>query len=84
MPEVTIYTRMMCGYCVAAKRLLDNKGIKYREIDGSFDQSVRQEMQKRTNRHTFPQILIGQKAIGGCDELHMLERSGKLDSLLLV
>ena len=82
MAEVTIYTRMMCGYCIAAKRLLDSKGIKYREIDGSFDQSIRQEMMNKTNGRTFPQILIGNNAIGGYDELNMLEQSGKLDDLL--
>ena len=80
--KVVVYTGNRCAYCNAAKRLLDSKGIKYKEIDGSFDPSVRQEMLSKTEGRTFPQILIGDNAIGGCDELYMLDQSGKLDSLL--
>ena len=83
MAEVTIYTRMMCGYCAAAKRLLDNKGVAYTEHDASFSPDLRQEMISRANgRSTFPQIFIGDTHVGGSDELHALERSGRLDALL--
>lgn len=83
MAEVTIYTRMMCGYCSAAKRLLDAKGVAYTEHDASFAPELRQEMIQRANgRSTFPQIFVGDHHVGGCDELHALEREGRLDALL--
>ena len=83
MSDVTIYTRMMCGYCAAAKRLLDEKGVAYVEHDASFSQELRQEMIQRANgRNTFPQIFIGDVHVGGCDELYALDRAGKLDALL--
>lgn len=83
MKPVTIYTRMMCGYCAAAKRLLDSKGVDYTEHDASFSPELRQEMISRANgRSTFPQIFIGETHVGGSDDLHALERAGKLDALL--
>ncbi len=83
MSEVTIYTRALCGYCAAAKRLLDSKGVAYDERDATFSPDLRQEMMARANgRSTFPQIFIGDTHVGGCDDLHALEREGKLDPLL--
>ncbi len=83
MSNVTIYTRMGCGYCAAAKRLLDRKGVAYVEHDASFSADLRQEMiQRAGGRSTFPQIFIGDRHIGGSDELHALEREGRLDSML--
>lgn len=83
MAEVTIYTRMMCGYCAAAKRLLETKGVAYVEHDASFSPELRQEMMARANgRSTFPQIFVGDTHVGGCDDLQALERSGRLDTLL--
>ena len=83
MADVTIYTRMMCGFCSAAKRLLDEKGVTYTEHDASFSPELRREMIQRANgRSTFPQIFIGNVHVGGCDELYQLERQGRLDPLL--
>ncbi len=83
MANVTIYTRQFCGFCTAAKRLLDNKGVSYSEHDATFSADLRKEMvQKAGGRSTFPQIFIGDIHVGGCDELHALERGGKLDQLL--
>ena len=83
MVDVTIYTRMMCGYCAAAKRLLDRKGIAYIEHDASFSPELRQEMIARAHgRSTFPQIFVGDVHVGGCDDLHALEAEGRLDGLL--
>ncbi len=83
MKPVTIYTRMMCGYCAAAKSLLDRKGVDYTEHDASFSPELRQEMIGRANgRSTFPQIFIGDIHVGGSDDLHALERAGRLDALL--
>ena len=83
MTEVTIYTRMMCGYCAAAKRLLERKGVKFTEHDASFSQELRREMIQRANgRSTFPQIFIGDLHVGGSDELHALDHAGRLDQML--
>jgi glutaredoxin 3 len=83
MQDVTIYTRMMCGYCARAKRLLDSKGVSYTEHDASFSPELRQEMIQRAHgRSTFPQIFIGDVHIGGCDDLHALDAEGRLDQLL--
>lgn len=83
MTELTIYTRMMCGYSTAAKRLLDRKGVAYVEHDASFSPELRREMIQRANGgSTFPQIFIGDRHIGGSDDLHALDASGGLDPLL--
>ena len=83
MAAITIYTRAMCGYCTAARRLLDRKGVAYTEHDASFSPELRQEMIARAGgRTTFPQIFIGSHHVGGCDELHELERQGRLYDLL--
>src|SRR5690606_14824621 len=82
MSEVTLYTRRMCGYCSAAKSLLERKGVSYRELDATFDRELREEMMRRSGRFTFPQIFIGEVHVGGFDELYALERNGRLDALL--
>jgi glutaredoxin 3 len=83
MADVTIYTRMMCGYCTAAKRLLDEKGVAYVEHDASFAPELSREMIQRANgRSTFPQIFVGEVHVGGCDELYDLDEQGRLDPLL--
>lgn len=83
MSKVVIYTSNTCPYCVQAKRLLDKKGVPYEEINISRDDSVRDDMIKRANgRRTVPQIFIDNQHVGGSDDLHALERAGKLDALL--
>ena len=82
MAEIIIYTRQLCGYCTAAKRLLQSKGVAFREIDASFEPDKRREMMTRSGRATFPQIFIGERHVGGCDDLYALDRSGELDRLL--
>jgi len=83
MARVEIYTRMFCGYCTAAKRLLDSKGVAYEEHDLSLGGPKRAEMIERTNgRSTFPQIFIDGVHVGGCDDLHALDDAGKLDPML--
>jgi glutaredoxin 3 len=82
MNDVVIYTRDYCGYCSAAKSLLDRKGVRYTEINASADPSKRQEMMQRSGRYTFPQVFIGSTHVGGCDDLHALDRRGGLDPML--
>lgn len=83
MQPVEIYTTPLCGYCHAAKRLLSEKNVSFREINVSDDAGLREEMIKRAGgARTVPQIFIGDIHIGGCDDLYALERAGKLDALL--
>jgi glutaredoxin 3 len=82
MPSVTIYTTRTCPYCIAAKRLLDRKGVQYDEIAVDGNYALRAEMEQRSGRYTVPQIWIGQQHIGGCDELYALESDRQLDELL--
>lgn len=82
-PKVEIYTKMYCGYCYRAKRLLDSKEVEYEEYDITLGGPKRAEMMERKpDAMTVPQIFIDDKAIGGSDELAALERDGKLDALL--
>ena len=83
MPTVDVYTTRFCPYCSAAKALLKRKGVAFNEIDVSRDFERREEMVQRAHgRMTVPQIFIGKTHVGGSDELHALERGGKLDALL--
>lgn len=83
MANVTIYTRDMCGFCMRAKKLLDQKGVDYTEFNYSEDPTIRREMISKANgANTFPQIFIGSEHVGGCDDLFALERRGQLDPLL--
>jgi glutaredoxin 3 len=81
--KVEIYTKMFCGYCYRAKRLLGTKGVDYVEYDITMDGKRRDEMRSRApGAMTVPQIFIDDVAIGGSDDLAALERDGKLDGLL--
>ena len=83
MTAVEIYTTRYCPYCLAAKRLLSQKGIEFTEIDVSSDPHRRSEMVARANgRMTVPQVFIGPTHVGGYDELSALDRAGELDPLL--
>ena len=84
MAEVVIYTRQLCGFCTAAKRLLEKKGVAYTEHDASFDPELRREMiQKSSGRSTFPQIFVGGEHIGGATETFDAFNAGKLQELLV-
>ncbi len=82
MASVTIYTRDFCGFCARAKSLLESKGVAFTEFNATTNPDYRQEMMDKSGRNTFPQIFIGNKHVGGCDDLHALDRDGKLDALL--
>jgi thioredoxin reductase (NADPH) len=83
MAGVEVYTRDWCGWCTSAKRLLDRKGIPYREINLTGDRALREEMLRRSGgRRTVPQIFIGGVGIGGCEELYAMDGSGDLDRML--
>jgi glutaredoxin 3 len=80
--EVTVYTSDWCPYCQRAKSLFAQKNVAFNEINVEQDEKFREEMIKRSNRRTVPQIFIGDKHVGGCDDLFALDRSGELDRLI--
>lgn len=83
MPPVEIYTTRFCPYCHSAKALLKRKGVDFKEIDLAGNWERRDEMIERAQgRVTVPQIFVGAVHVGGSDDLHALERAGKLDALL--
>ncbi len=83
MQPVTIYTTKFCPYCLAAKELLRKKAVAYDEIDVSGDRAGRTAMTGRAHgRTSVPQIFIGEHHVGGCDDLHELDATGKLDAIL--
>ena len=83
MSKVLIYTGPSCPYCVAAKTLLKNKNVSFEEINlGEQPDKMNEMLQKSGGRRTVPQIFIGETHVGGSDELHALEKAGKLNSLL--
>lgn len=82
MAHVTIYTRPFCGYCARAVNVLEQKGADFTEIEAGMDPAKRQEMMQRSGRSTFPQIFVGERHIGGCDDMLALDREGKLDPML--
>jgi len=83
MPKIVIYTTPFCPYCLRAKRLLTQKGATFEEIDVGGDWQARAQLaQKAGGLTTVPQIWIGDLHVGGSDELHALDRAGKLDALL--
>jgi len=81
-PAVTLYVSDWCPYCQRAKGLLAQKNIAFSEINVEEDVKFRDEMIARSNRRTVPQIFLGDKHIGGCDDLYALNDSGELDRLI--
>jgi glutaredoxin 3 len=83
MAKVTIYTRQFCPYCSRAVALLKDKQADFREIDAGMNAALKEEMVKRSGGgKTFPQIFVGDRHIGGCDDMMAMDRAGKLDPLL--
>lgn len=83
MPKIEIYTSPWCPYCVRAKRLLDEKGVAYEEIDVMAQPRKRPEMVERAGgRTSVPQIFIDGEGIGGCDDMYALEAAGRLNPML--
>lgn len=80
--KVVMYATAWCPYCARARELLESKKVDFQVIDIDRDPALRQEMMARSNRHTVPQIFIGDVHVGGCDDLHALNAKGDLDPLL--
>jgi glutaredoxin 3 len=83
MAKVVIYTATLCPYCHMAKELLASKGVSYDEVDVTSAAALRAEMRaKAGGRNTVPQIWVGERHVGGCDDLYALDRAGGLDPIL--
>ena len=81
-PKVTLYILSWCGYCHAAKRLLNKKSVEYDVIDATGDEEIRAWLQSTTGSSTLPQTFIDDRPVGGYTELVALDKSGELDALL--
>ena len=78
-----MYSTRFCPFCMMARRLLDKKGVRYQEVRVDAEPAMRDEMRTRSGgRHTVPQIFVGERHVGGYEELCALDCAGKLDSLL--
>ncbi len=83
MPEIVIYTQPWCPFCERAVHILTTKGVAFQEINAPNGSQEREEAVRRSGgRTTVPQIFIGDRHIGGCDDLVALDRAGGLDPLL--
>ncbi|WP_300629694.1 glutaredoxin 3 [Pseudomonas sp.] len=82
MSQVVVYSSDYCPYCIRAKQLLQSKKVAFEEIKVDGKPQVRAEMARKAGRTSVPQIWIGDRHVGGCDDLFALERAGKLDVLL--
>ena len=82
MQPVVIYSSDWCPYCIRAKQLLTHKGVAFNEIKVDGQPDARAEMTRKAGRTSVPQIWMGDRHVGGCDDLYALERAGKLDALL--
>ena len=82
MADIEIYSAGYCPYCIAAKNLLQQKGVEYTEYAVDQNPELRQEMQQRSGRRTVPQVFIDDEHIGGFDDLSALESAGELDTRL--
>ena len=81
-PKVVMYVTDWCPYCSRARSLLASKGIAVEEIDVDAVVGAREEMRTRSGRDTVPQIFIGERHVGGSDDLQALDADGRLDALL--
>jgi glutaredoxin 3 len=82
MEKVWMYSTALCPYCVRARRLLEHKGVAFEEVRVDLEPQRRAEIYHRTGRRTVPQVFIGDRHIGDCEEIYALEAQGKLDALL--
>jgi glutaredoxin 3 len=80
-PKVVVYTGPLCPYCVRAKRLLDERGVSFEEVDVASDPDERVKMVEASGRRTIPQIFVDGQPIGGFDELAALDRRDGLAAL---
>jgi glutaredoxin 3 len=82
MPAVTVYTGNFCGYCLQVTSLLERRGIAYAEVNVEDEPGLREKLLARSGRRTLPQVFVGERYIGGADEIRALDASGELNQLM--
>ncbi len=82
MPAVTVYTTSFCSHCERVKALLERRGIAYTEVSVEDHPDLREKLLARSGRRTLPQVYVGERYIGGAEEVAALDQSGELSSLL--
>lgn len=82
MPAVTVYTGSFCGYCLQVTSLLERRGIPYAEVNVEDEPGLREKLLARSGRRTLPQVFVGERYIGGADEIRALDASGGLNQLM--
>ena len=82
MPQITIYTRQLCGFCTAATRLLKEKGYTFEELAADSNPALRSELLELTGQSTLPQIFVGEESVGGYRELAIALSDGRFAQLL--
>jgi glutaredoxin 3 len=82
MPAVTVYTGSFCGYCLQVTSLLERRGIPYAEVNVEDEPGLREKLLARSGRRTLPQVFVGERYIGGADEIRTLDASGELNQLM--
>ena len=82
MTQVLMYCTAACPFCQSAERLLEQKGARVEKVRVDLEPGRRDEMMQKSGRRTVPQIWIGERHVGGCDDLYALDREGGLDPLL--
>lgn len=82
MPAVTVYTGSFCGYCLQVTSLLERRGIPYAEVNVEDEPGLREKLLARSGRRTLPQVFVGERYIGGADEIRALDASGELNQLM--
>ena len=80
--KVIVYTMTICPYCIAAKKLLTKKGVAFEEVNLDQQPDRWEECEKRSGQSTVPQIFFGERHLGGCDDLEVMNMSGELDRLI--
>jgi glutaredoxin 3 len=81
-PQVTVYTKRNCSYCVRAKALLSKKGVAYAEVSVEGDDALRAWLVEKSGQLTVPQVFVGERSLGGFSDLDALDREGRLDPIL--
>lgn len=82
MPQIKLYTKQQCAYCVSAKALLQRKGVAFEEIDVENDDALRRWLVEASGQRTVPQIFVDGRSLGGFTDIDALDRQGKLDPIL--
>lgn len=81
-PDIIIYSSQYCPFCTRAKSIFHQKSIAFKELNVDMDSALRKEMMQKSGQRTVPQIWVGERHVGGCDDLMALQRAGELDKLL--